>query len=301
VSCANLKGDPSLQALVPVYYTNGKPGSIYVYDHITDAHPVQIFSLQTASTMISGYSTILTADIDQNSSINKGKSPDQMTTDLFREFQWSGKAGTFVQVAFPGIFPELTRWEAERDQIMVTQGQDTWKNDPAKAAQAMAVKLLKWPANSQTKVLSGGGSQDVDAVVQVQSTTFVHPTIKVTLSRLEGNTHNIWEVIAVADGSIMSITSPQKWERLISPVTVKGIGSAFEGDVGSVYVMDHLYNDIGHATGVPATSGKTTFTATVPYTATFHGTQEGVLAYYSYSPADGVISGAVMQKELISG
>jgi hypothetical protein len=184
---------------------------------------------------------------------------------------------------------------------MVTQGQDTWKNDPARVAQSMAVKLLKWSANTQTKVLSGGGSQDVDAVVQVQSTSPDHPTIKVTLSRLEGNTHNIWEVTTVADGSIMSITSPQKWERLTSPVTVKGTGSAFEGDVGSVYVLDHLYNDSGHARGVPANNGKTTFTATVPYTAPFHGTQEGVLAYYSYSQADGAIFGAVMQKELMSG
>lgn len=299
VSCANLKGDPSLQAVVPVLPSAGKPGYIYVYDHITDAHPVQLFSLQADSTMISGYSTILTANVDQNSSINKGKSEDQMTIDLFREFQWSSKEGTFVQVAFPGIFPDLTRWEAERDQIMVTLGQDNWKNNAAKVAQNMAVKLLKWSANTQTKVLSGGGPRDVDAVVQVQSTGPDHPTIKVTLSRLEGNTNNIWEVIAVADGSLMSITSPHKWDRLTSPVTVKGTGGAFEGDVGTVFVLDHLYNDIGHAKGIPANNGKTTFTATVPYTATFHGIQEGVLTYYTYSQADGAIAGVVMLKVLI--
>ncbi len=36
VSCGNLKGDSSLQALVPVYSTTGKPGEIYVYDHIRE-------------------------------------------------------------------------------------------------------------------------------------------------------------------------------------------------------------------------------------------------------------------------
>jgi hypothetical protein len=123
----------------------------------------------------------------------------------------------------------------------------------------------------------------------------------VTLSRLEGNTHNMWVAIAMADGSILSITSPQKLALLSSPVTVTGTGSAFEGDVGTIYVLDHLYNGIGHARGVPATGmGKTTFTATIPYNATFHGTQEGVLAFYTYSAADGAISGVVLQKVLLS-
>ena len=84
-------------------------------------------------------------------------------------------------------------------------------------------------------------------------------------------------------------------------MTVKGTGSAFEGDVGTVYVLDHLYNDIGHARGIPATGGKTTFTATVPYNASFHhGAQEGVLAFYTYSEADGSIAGVVMMKVLVS-
>lgn len=96
----------------------------------------------------------------------------------------------------------------------------------------------------------------------VQGAQSQGPSIKVTLSRLEGNTHNMRVAIAVADGSILSISSPQKWDRLTSPVTVRGTGSAFEGDVGTVSVLDHLYSDIGHAKGVPANNGKTTFMAT---------------------------------------
>lgn len=69
-SCANLKGDSSLQALVPVPSSNGQPGVYYVYDHITAAHPVQLFKLQATSAMISGVSTIITRD-----------------GDLYREFQ----------------------------------------------------------------------------------------------------------------------------------------------------------------------------------------------------------------------
>jgi hypothetical protein len=71
----------SLQAVVPVYPSGGKPIT-YVYDHLADARPVQIFSLQTDGALISGYSTLMTADIDPNTSINTGKSQDQMTSDL---------------------------------------------------------------------------------------------------------------------------------------------------------------------------------------------------------------------------
>ena len=47
VSCANLKGMPSLQALVTVRYDGtGAILDVYVYDHITDPSPVQLFKLQ---------------------------------------------------------------------------------------------------------------------------------------------------------------------------------------------------------------------------------------------------------------
>jgi hypothetical protein len=303
VSCANMKGDPSLQAMVTVFHRDSDAQDVYVFDNITNAHPVLLFKLQglyKGSALISNYSTVMMAEVDRNSSINQGKSGDQLTQDLFREFKWSARVGTFVQVAFPGIYPDMTRWQAEFDQRNVNAGQDTWKNDAAKVAQSMAVKLLKWSSSSQATIVSGGGSQNVDAVVQVKSTSPDHPVINVTLSRLEGDTHNMWVVITVADGSIMSITSPQKWDVLTSPVTVKGTGSAFEGDVGAVFVLDHLYTDIGHAKGVPATNGKTPFTATVPYTASFHGgAQEGAVAFYRYSQADGAIAAVVMVKVLI--
>lgn len=303
----NLLGKPTLQATVVAReILGGGPvfRSIYVFDNITAPQPKLLFKiehLRHGDAQISGYSSIMTAEVDLNSTINTGKADADVTPDLFREFQWSAGAGTFVQTTFPGIYPDLTRYQAETDQRLVSSGQDTWKNNAAKVAQNLAVKLLKWSPSSQATIQSGGGAQDVDAVVQVRSTAPDHPTINVTLSRLEGNTHNMWVAIAVADGSYMSITSPQKWDRLTSPVTVKGTGGAFEGDVGTVYVLDHLYNDIGHAKGIPASSGKTTFTATIPYSASFHGgAQEGVLAYYTYSQADGSIAGVVIQKVLLS-
>ncbi len=135
VSGANIMDTPSLQALVTV--RSSGPGAtldVYVYNNITSAHPTQIFKLQgllKGDAKISGYSTIMTAEVDQNSALNAGKPLSAMKQDLFREFDWSGEQGTLVQTAFPGLFPDLTRYQAETDQALVNKGQDTWKDDPA--------------------------------------------------------------------------------------------------------------------------------------------------------------------------
>jgi len=306
VSFANMKGNPTLQALVPVYHTDGsRIVDIYVYDQITSAQPVLLFKLQglyRGGAIISGYSTILTAQVDPNSSVNKGKSGDQLTTDLYREFKWSDGAGIFVPTAFPGIFPDLTRYQAEMDQNAVKTGQDPWKNNPAQVAQRMAAQLLKWPANATATIVSGGSPQDVDAVVQVKS---AHPggmSINVTLSRLEGNTSNMWVVIGVTSSNgLLTINTPVKGDRLTSPTTITGTGSAFEGVIGQAFVLDHLYTPIGQAQVVGASMGKTTYSTTIAYTSSFQGgTQEGIVVVYMYSQADGSIATAAMQKVMLS-
>ncbi|HCJ35630.1 MAG TPA: hypothetical protein DHV65_15215, partial [Ktedonobacter sp.] len=101
------------------------------------------------------------------------------------------------------------------------------------------------------KVLSGGGPQDVDATVYVEEAPLqglrAGPNVKVTLSRLEGNTHNMWVVIGVADGSTFTLTNIEPRSLITSPVKLEGKGSAYEAEIGHGFVLDHLYTDIGHA------------------------------------------------------
>ena len=293
VSCANLKGDASLQALVPVY-TNGKLSGVYVYDNLTNfdlatgPHSVQIFKLQTQGASISGVSTIMTVD-----------------GDLYREFKWSGTAGTFVQTAFPGIFPDLTRYQAEADQVQVNAGQDTWKNDPALVAKALETQFFNWQGTVTTKVLSGGGPNDVYATVQVQSAPIqsAQPTIIVTLSRLEGNTHNMWVATAVQDGTKLTLTNIPAGSLITSPVTITGMGAAFEAVIGQGVVYDHLYTNIGHAQIVGSNGmGEGTYTTKVAYTSSFKGAQEGiVVAYQDMGGLSSENFSAVMVKVLIGG
>jgi hypothetical protein len=248
--------------------------------------------------IISGYSTILTAQVDPNSSVNKGKSGEQLTTDLYREFKWSDGADIFV----PTAFPDLTRYQGEMDQNQVKSGQDTWKNNTARVAQRMAAQLLKWSPNAAASIVSGGGPQDVDAVMQVKSSSPGAMSINVTLSRLEGNTSNIWVVIGVKSGNgVLIINTPVKGDRLTNPTTITGTGSAFEGVIGQAFVLDHLYTPIGQAQVVGASNGKTTYSTTISYTSSFRGgTQEGTVVVYMYSHADGSIAMAAMQKVMLS-
>src|SRR5713226_6022278 len=110
VTCANLVGNPTLQALVTVL-SNGSGNylDVYVYNNITSPSPTKTFQLlrlAQGNAKLGGYNTILTAEVDQNSSVNKNAGgANAQQPDLFREFKWSDAAGTFVPIPFPGLFP----------------------------------------------------------------------------------------------------------------------------------------------------------------------------------------------------
>lgn len=307
VICGYLTGTTTLQALVTVRYQGtGQLLDAYVFKDITSPGPSQLFKLQSlynGDARISVYNTLLTAEVDQHSSINAGKSDAKMVRDLFREFEWFNGAGTLVPVSFPGIFPDLTRYQAEDDQAQVNQGQDAWKLNAAEVARHLATDthLLNWPGDVQVAVVSGRGSNDTNAVVTVKNPAPPGNMIRVSLERLERNTNNgIWEVVAVTAENI-SITAPQSRDILTSPMNVTGAGNAFEGVIGTVDVLDHVYSPIGHAkvTGSSG-NGNTTFSTMVSYNSTFKGgKQDGIVILYAANNAGNSTGSAVMIKELL--
>jgi hypothetical protein len=291
VSCANIVSTPTLQALVTVRANSPAATlDVYVYNNITTAKPLQTFHLQGLSkgdAKISGYNTVMTAEVDKNSALNAGKPLSLMTQDLFREFKWTDEQGTLVQTAFPGIFPDLTRYQAEADQALINKGQDTWKYDPVQVAKAMAAKFLSWQRPLTAVLLSGGGPQDVYATVLVKETPLSGPgfipTANVMLSRLEGNTHNFWVVIGVVGDQNFTLTNIAPRSLIASPVTLKGKGAAYEATIGKAVVYDHLYTDIGHAQIIGTTSAMniSDYSTSVVYTSTYRqGVQEGIVAVF---------------------
>ncbi len=306
VTCANMKGDSSLQALVNERINGtGRFLNVYVYDNITSANPTQLFKLQGlehGAAKISGYNTVITGEVDAQSSVNKNAPSNAgLVMDLYREFKWSAGAGKFEPTAFPGIFPDLTRYQAETDQQQVEQGHQPWKLSATMTANALAVNMLKWPTNSPTTVVSGGGQNDLSAVVNVKNPNPGFGSIQVSLTRLEGKANGgIWIVTAAASNG-MSITAPASRDTVTSPITVAGTGNAFEGVIGNITILDHTQSDIGHATATGAVgNGNTQFSTSVTYTSSFKGgAQEGIVALYANSNAGDGIAGAVLVKVLL--
>ncbi len=300
VTCANLIGNPTLQALVTVQVGASAGINVFAYDNIISDSPTQILKLTgliDGQAKISGYNTILTAEVDPNSSINKGKTSTQYTLDLFREFKWSDTASALVQTTFPGIYPDLTRYQAETDQAMVNQGQEFWKTNATQVATHLATDLLKWPS-ANASIVSGGGASDADATVMV-TTSGPNKHIIVSLSRLEGNTNGgIWEATLVTIGTTPVITAPQNRASITSPTTVKGTSKSagFEGVIGRITILDHLFTDIGHS----MIQGSPTFSVSVTYTSSLKpgNAEEGVVVFYPDTPSGGA-QPAEMVKVLI--
>lgn len=302
VVCGYLMGVPSLQAIVKISSKDVKfLLDVDVYTAITSAKPVRVFALSGllgGDVSISNYNTLLTAQIDPNSSLNKGHPAAQQVIDLYREFKWSDSAGTLEPVAFTGLYPDISRYQAEFEQQEVNNGQgyQQWRLSAATTAQNFANFVLKWDPNTPTTVLSGGGAQDARAIVLIKNPSAGGATIRLSLSRLELNTNGgIWEVTDVATDGI-AIASPHDTQQLSSPVQVTGANTAFTTDTSTIVVLDHDRAAIGQA----SSSGQSTFALHIPYSSSFqNGTQEGILSLFTYT-ANHVIDGAVMVKVLLN-
>src|SRR5260221_315110 len=263
VICGNLAGIPALQAVVAVRHPgDARVLDITIYNNIFSSTPVQLFALHGllhGDVKISGYNTLLTAQSDPHSSLNKSLSPPQYEQDLFREFKWSDRAGTLVQVAFSGIFPDLTRYQAELEQSLVNQGKgyQQWRLDVVQSAQIFASTFLNWSPHVPVTVLSGGGLHDYKALVQVRNTAHGGGIVRISFTRLEGNNNGgLWEATSIeADG--VSITSPKSGQQTTSPLMVVGTSKALTGKLTKITVLDHNHADIALSTVIKAGTNKT--------------------------------------------
>ncbi len=302
MNCGYLIGQPVLQAVVMVR-SNGADHllDIHVFTNLSNSSPLEIFKLtglQGGTAKISNYNTLLT---DQ-----EGWQPfqnEKIRHTLPREFKWSDGAHTLVQVGFVGLYPDMTRYQAEdaQQQVNTSQGGRGWQLDAVSTAQSFAEFLLQWPADAPTTIVSGGGAHDARAEVLVTNPTLDHATIQVSLSRLELNTNGgIWEVTDVATKG-MTLTAPHSLQQLVSPTQVTGSVSPRTGMHTVLAVLNDERTIIGQTTPGPSSSGENaTFRSNIAYTSPlFQGVvQEGMLALYTLT-ADQQIVGCVMEKVLL--
>src|SRR5205807_580440 len=97
-------------------------------------------------------------------------------------------------------------------------------------AQIFAETVLLWPNAAPATVVSGAGTHDARAIIQVSNPAAGNASIQVSLSRLELNTNGgIWEVTDVATTG-MALTTPQSLQQLASPAQMNGSATLVAGE-----------------------------------------------------------------------
>lgn len=300
VTCGNVEGNGSLQALVNVrYYSPDAKLDVYIYDNLSGT-PVQRFKAQgliDGDTQISPAGTITTAEIGTH-----GLS--SAVPDLFKEYKWNG--ATFSQLLFPGLYPDVTHYQAEKSQALyVSQGgasgNESWRTSGELVAEHLAFSVFHWP--NVTKSVVKNNLVD-PIIVQVTNNGPGGGGFNATLYHLDGVSTNILEITNVTstNGSV-SLTNPAVGTQISSPVSVQGNYVASGSILGRVVLYDNTYVTVGDTGDLHSslTTGSASFSVVIPYTLNARGVQEGVIAFFSTTQNNtAFINQAVMVKVFLS-
>jgi hypothetical protein len=301
VTCGNLEGNGSLQALVNVrYYTPDAKLDFYVYDNLS-ATPAQRFKVQGlvgGDTQISPTGTITTAEIGIH-----GLS--SAAPDLFKEYKWNGT--TFIQVIFPGLYPDVTHYQAEKSHALyVSQGgasgNESWRTSGVDVAGHLAFSVFRWP-NVTKSVVHNNPLVD-PIIVQITNNGPGGGGFIATLYHLDRVSTNILEITSVTstNGSV-SLTNPTVGTQVTSPVSVQGNYVASGSILGRVVLYDNTYVTVGDTGALHSslTAGSASFSVAIPYTLSASGVQEGVIAFFVTTQNNtALINQAVMMKVFLS-
>jgi hypothetical protein len=300
VTCGYMEGNGLQQALVNVrYYTPDAKLDMYVYDNLSGT-PVQRFKVQgliDGDTNIGPTGTITTAEIGVN-----GLS--SAAPDLFKEYKWNGS--TFAQILFPGLYPDITHYQAEKSQALyVSQGgatgKESWRASGVDVAEHLAFSIFHW--SNVTKAVLKNNLVD-PIIVQIINNGTGGGGFDATLYHLDNVNTDILEITSVTstNGSA-SLSNPPSGTQVSSPVNVQGNYVASGNILGRVVLYDNTYTTVGDTGALHSTltSGSASFSVAMHYRLNAHGMQEGVMAFLSTTQNNtAFINQAVMIKLFLS-
>lgn len=306
VVCGTLEG-VGTQALVSVrYYTPDAKLDVHVFDNLFGT-PTRRFSLQgllNGDARISSFHTLSTAEGNPNDVIKGAR-------DLFKEYRWNGTA--FVQVIFPGMFPDMTRYQADQDQAQVnaelatlqpgqpkTLIRDAWKLSAGAVATHLAQTIFHW--QRVTTTLPQGAAKLSIIPVTVTNLGPGGGGFIATVHHLNEVVTNIFEVwkVTSADGN-STITNPVAYTQLSSPASVSGSAMASSSVLGRVVLYDDTFVTVGAVDLHSATTGIVQFTNTVTYQLNASGLQEGAVAFYATNQNNTAIANQVVMVKVFLG
>ena len=300
VTCGNLEGKGTPQALVNVrYYSPDAKLDFYVYDNLSGT-PTQAFKMQgliDGDTQISPSGSITTAEIG-----TKGIASD--VPNLFKEYKWNG--AQFTQLLFPGLFPDITHYQAEKSQARYValggaSGNDSWKTSGVLVAERMATLLFRW--SNVTKTVVKNNLVD-PIIVQITNNGVGGGGFLATLYHLDGVSTNILEVTDVSstNGSL-TLTNPTVGTQVTGPVSVKGNYVVSSSTLGRAALYDSTFVIVGDSGSVriSQSAGSGSYSVGVKYQLNASGVQEGVVAFYATNQNNmAFITQAVMIKVFLA-
>ncbi len=236
--------------------------------------------LLQGSASISGANTLIISEQDASLPAQAVAVEQPLQQNIYREYAW--RNGSLVEVAFPGLYPVASRYEAEQLQQQANNGQPLLWSDPLATAEQMAKDILQWPTtSSQDRILSNDGR-----TAQVQLVAQQPPVqLTVTLQRLiQHDNQGLWFVTGASTPNI-TLDKSHLNVPVASPITLRGSGALPDGQT-SFTLFDHTLSPLPQKNttnlSVDATGN---YTGMLSYPANL-ANQQALLLIQSLPPAD---------------
>jgi len=292
VMCGSLEGSGSLDALVIArYYTPDYKMDFFVYDNLTGT-PNRRFAVQglvQGDAQISPASTIITSQLISNVPI---------PPNVFKEYQWNAATSSFAQILFPGLYPDVTHYQAEHAQsaanAYAAQGKTPWQDSANSVVNKLAAEIFHWTLTTTKTVTFNRPTSTY--IVQETNTGPGGGGFVATLFRLDNVATNIFEISQITPlDTGTRIISPAPGVPLSSPVSVSGTSQASGSVLGEVMIYDDTYTLVGSSGAIPSTAsgGYVNFTRSVSYQLNAPGQQEGVIAFLGTNQNNASLSNQV--------
>jgi hypothetical protein len=268
--------DSSPQHLLDVYIYGCSMQRTQVKNAQAQMKPV-ITLLFKRQGLIQGETSITRANTLSISQEDTSISPDTsillqpLEQNVYQEYTW--RNGAFTQITFPGLYPALSRTEAEALQDQENNGQALPWNDPQVTAEQMAKDALAWPVNDLHSTVQDNDGTVAHLLLSRQSP---HLEVSVTLKRLiQHNKMGLWFVTAAQTPDIV-LNQTGSTLSISSPATLQGRSTLTDGQA-NVTLFDHALTPLKILNDAQSTiQANGTFTETLHYTNNIPG-QPGLL------------------------
>jgi len=179
---------------------------------------------------ISNANTLLISQLDPAITPEASVLMLPLQQNIYREYRWHN--GTFMQVLFPGLYPVISRGQAEALQDQANNGQSLLWSDPAATAQQMARDLFQWDTSQVISQDNDGTTAHILLLCQNP-----HLEVNVTLSRLlQQNNRGLWFVTKAQTADIT--VDQSQLQGTAATITFRGRGMPSNNQIAAS-LFDH--------------------------------------------------------------